>query len=63
MTNKQPTPRENYTVAEVAASLGKHPKTILNWLNTGKLVGSQPGGGRWIITASAVEKMLEQTRH
>jgi excisionase family DNA binding protein len=58
-----PTLKENNTVSEVAAWLGKHQRTILNWLNTGRLVGSQPGGGRWIITASAVEKMLEKTRH
>ena len=46
-TNLQPTgdsSRIAYTVAEVAAMLGKHPNTIYEWVQRGALPAEKLGG-------------------
>jgi excisionase family DNA binding protein len=46
-TNSQPTGERGriaYTVAEVAAMLGKHPNTIYEWVQRGALPAEKLGG-------------------
>ena len=50
-TNLQPTTERGriaYTVAEVAAMLGKHPNTIYEWVQRGALPAEKLGGTIYI---------------
>ena len=50
-----------YTADEVAKLLKSSYRTVLRWIETGKLEASKPGG-EWRISATALGKLLEKTK-
>jgi excisionase family DNA binding protein len=47
------------TVAETAAYLRRHPKTVLRMLRAGALEGYQPAAGcKWLISRAAADRWL-----
>ena len=64
-TNLQP-PGEGgriaYTVAEVAAMLGKHPNTIYEWVQRGALPAEKLGGTIY-VPKWALARLLSPTAH
>ena len=44
-------------VSEVALALRVSRRTVLSWLNTGKLQGGRLPGGNWRIPAAVVERV------
>jgi excisionase family DNA binding protein len=64
-TNIQPT-REGgriaYTVAEVAAMLGKHPNTIYEWVQRGALPAEKLGGTIY-VPKWALARLLSPAPH
>ena len=53
---------EVLSVKELAAILGRHPKTVLGYLHDGLIVGRLIRG-RWYIRRSALEAFLGGERH
>ena len=52
------TKRVAYTIAEVAAMTGRNRTTVWRWLNRGALQRLNVPGGRPMITAASLEKLL-----
>lgn len=52
------TKRVAYTMAEVAAMTGRDRTTIWRWMNRGVLQRVKISGGRPLITAASLEKLL-----
>jgi predicted DNA-binding transcriptional regulator AlpA len=52
------TKRIAYSMAEVAAMTGRNRSTIWRWMNRGLLQRVRVPGGRPLITAASVEKLL-----
>jgi excisionase family DNA binding protein len=64
-TNLQPTTERGriaYTVAEVAAMLGKHPNTIYEWVQRGALPAEKLGGTIY-IPKWALARLLSPAAH
>ena len=64
-TNLQPTAERGriaYTVAEVAAMLGKHPNTIYDWVQRGALPAEKLGGTIY-IPKWALARLLSPAAH
>jgi excisionase family DNA binding protein len=64
-TNSQPTTERGriaYTVAEVAAMLGKHPNTIYEWVQRGALPAEKLGGTIY-IPKWALARLLSPAAH
>jgi excisionase family DNA binding protein len=58
---EQPTPevkRVSYTIAEVAAKTGRNRKTIYRWLERGVLRPIQVKGGRRLVQAASLERLI-----
>lgn len=51
---------ELLTCAEVAAKLKVKPKTVGNWLRSGKMRGVRLGAKAWRIPASALDDFVRQ---
>jgi excisionase family DNA binding protein len=49
------------TPKEVAGILGVHPKTVHQWLRTGKLSGTKISYRAWRISRSAFEQFIAQS--
>ncbi|WP_292370795.1 helix-turn-helix domain-containing protein [Methanoregula sp. UBA64] len=49
------------TPKEVAGILGVHPKTVHQWLRTGKLPGTKISYRAWRISRSAFEQFIAQS--
>ena len=58
MTAKAQTKRVVYTLGEVAEMTGRDRTTIWRWLNRGVLQRVKVPGGRHMITAASLEKLL-----
>ena len=56
--SKPETKRVAYTTGEVAAMLGRDRTTIWRWLERGVLQRVKVPGGRVMVTAASVEKLL-----
>jgi excisionase family DNA binding protein len=57
-------PMDEYlTVAEVAAALRVSEETIRNWLRSGRLEGSLPGGRKagYRIAKESVDRLMRET--
>ena len=50
---------EYFSCAEVAQIAGVKTKTVWNWVNTGKLKASRPGGRDYLIKRADFEEFLE----
>lgn len=50
-----------YTADDVAKLLKISYRTVLRWIETGKLEASKPGG-EWRISATALGNLLEKTK-
>jgi excisionase family DNA binding protein len=64
-TNIQPTRERGriaYTVAEVAAMLGKHPNTIYEWVQRGALPAEKLGGTIY-VPKWALARLLSPATH
>jgi excisionase family DNA binding protein len=64
-TNIQPTRERSriaYTVAEVAAMLGKHPNTIYEWVQRGALPAEKLGGTIY-VPKWALARLLSPAAH
>ena len=64
-TNLQPTGKRGriaYTVAEVAAMLGKHPNTIYEWVQRGALPAEKLGGTIY-VPKWALARLLSPAAH
>ena len=64
-TNLQPTAERGriaYTVAEVAAMLGKHPNTIYEWVQRGALPAEKLGGTIY-VPKWALARLLSPDAH
>ena len=64
-TNSQPTTERGriaYTVAEVAAMLGKHPNTIYEWVHQGALPAEKLGGTIY-VPKWALARLLSPVAH
>jgi excisionase family DNA binding protein len=64
-TNLQPTTERGriaYTVAEVAAMLGKHPNTIYEWVQRGALPAEKLGGTIY-VPKWALARLLSPAAH
>ena len=64
-TNLQPTGEHSriaYTVAEVAAMLGKHPNTIYEWVQRGALPAEKLGGTIY-VPKWALARLLSPAAH
>ena len=64
-TDLQPTGERGriaYTVAEVAAMLGKHPNTIYEWVQRGALPGEKFGGTIY-VPKWALARLLSPIAH
>ena len=64
-TNIQPTEERRriaYTVAEVAAMLGKHPNTIYEWVQRGALPAEKLGGTIY-VPKWALARLLSPATH
>ena len=64
-TNLQPTTERGriaYTVAEVAAMLGKHPNTIYEWVQRGALPAEKLGGTIY-VPKWALARLLSPATH
>ena len=64
-TNLQPTTERGriaYTVAEVAAMLGKHPNTIYEWVQRGALAAEKLGGTIY-VPKWALARLLSPAAH
>jgi excisionase family DNA binding protein len=65
-TNIQPTGEHGriaYTVAEVAAMLGKHPNTIYEWVQRGALPAEKLGGTIYIPKWALARLLSPATDH
>lgn len=49
---------EYLTIDQIVEKLHVHRNTVENWLRSGKLRGSQPGGRIWRISSDALDKFL-----
>ncbi len=49
------------TPKEVAGILGVHPKTVHQWLRTGRLPGTKISYRAWRISRSALEQFIAQS--
>jgi excisionase family DNA binding protein len=64
-TSSQPTTERGriaYTVAEVAAMLGKHPNTIYEWVQRGALPAEKLGGTIY-VPKWALARLLSPAAH
>jgi excisionase family DNA binding protein len=64
-TSLQPTAERGriaYTVAEVAAMLGKHPNTIYEWVQRGALPAEKLGGTIY-VPKWALARLISPTAH
>jgi excisionase family DNA binding protein len=64
-TNLQPTAEQGriaYTVAEVAAMLGKHPNTIYEWVQRGALPAEKLGGTIY-VPKWALARLISPAAH
>jgi excisionase family DNA binding protein len=64
-TSSQPTGERGriaYTVAEVAAMLGKHPNTIYEWVQRGALPAEKLGGTIY-VPKWALARLLSPAAH
>lgn len=52
-----PPPPVAYTVASLAAALGRSPSTIRGWVEDGRL-GARKVGRGWLIPADAVDRLF-----
>jgi excisionase family DNA binding protein len=55
------TDQQFLTPKEVAGILGVHPKTVHQWLRTGKLPGTKISYRAWRIPRSALEQFIAQS--
>ena len=65
-TNIQPTTERGriaYTVAEVAAMLGKHPNTIYEWVQRGALPAEKLGGTIYVPKWALARLLSPATHH
>ncbi len=59
----QATELKLYSVKEVAGLLGKHRKTIINWIRAGHLKALRAGpNGKYMIPEDSIDEFLEQAR-
>jgi excisionase family DNA binding protein len=56
--NKPQTKRVAYTTGEVAAMFGRDRSTVWRWLERGVLREVKVPGGRRMVTAASLEKLL-----
>jgi excisionase family DNA binding protein len=59
MMGNKLTRRVAYTTTEVAAMTGRERTTIWRWLNRGALQRVKIPGGRALISAASLEKLLQ----
>ena len=50
--------RSAYRVSEVSERIGVHQRTVVDWLNCGRLRGRKVGG-TWLIPTTALDELLE----
>lgn len=55
---RAPTKRVAYTMGEVADMTGRNRSTIWRWLNRGVLQRVNVPGGRMMVSAASLEKLL-----
>ena len=59
MSKQAPTPkRVAYTMGEVAAMTGRNRTTVWRWMNRGVLQRVKVPGGRPLVSAASLEKLL-----
>lgn len=51
--------RLGYTMTEVAAMTGRHKSTISRWLDRGVLRAIQVRGGKRLVQAASLERLVE----
>ena len=61
MNKQASTKRVAYTTGEVAAMLGRDRTTIWRWLERGVLQEVKVPGGRRMVTAASLEKLLRES--
>lgn len=49
-----------FTTGDVARALGLSPEYVRALLKTGRLPAVRTRGGRWVVTAEAVEELRQQ---
>jgi excisionase family DNA binding protein len=55
--------RKYLTLDQAATSLGVHYQTVRDWILSGRLRASKPGGHRWRIRPEDLERLLSETVH
>lgn len=53
-------PHRFYTVEQIAELFAVTPATVREWLKTGKLKGSKPGGSQWRISQEQFVKLANK---
>jgi predicted site-specific integrase-resolvase len=59
---RAPTKRVAYTMGEVAEMTGRNRTTVWRWLNRGVLQRVNVPGGRIMVSAASLEKLLQGER-
>lgn len=56
----EPAAKRWLTVEQTAAYTGRTTQTIYNWINTGKLAASQPGGkgGQILVDVADIDRVV-----